>query len=212
MKKSYLIRVLFFYSIAAYSQSYMGEARINRMTKPAIINELPFNADVTEDAVRKRMSQFGYSPKKDDGYLIYKNVSLPELGPATYNLYFKTDRKSRKDQGTSLIYLLISDSYDAFVTEARDTAVIRNAKTFLNSFATPAQDVSIENEIRAKEEDVKKAEKRYNNAVEDGKDLEEKRKKIEKNIEENKKEQEQRRLDIERQKQALEAARARRRQ
>ena len=62
------------------------------------------------------------------------------------------------------------------------------------------------------EESVKKAEKRYNNAVDDGNDLEKRRRKIEDDIAQNKKDQEQRRIEVDRQKQALEAARNRRKQ
>ncbi len=213
MKKiSALLLVLSICIISAKAQSYTGETKINKMAKMAIINELPFTADVTEDAVKKKMSQLGYTGKKDNGYMVYKNVSLPEIGTATYNLYFKTERKSRQQKEVSLIYMLITDSYDAFVTEERDAEVISNGKRFLNSFNTPAQDVAIENDIKDQEDNLKKAEKRYNNAVSDGKDLEEKRKKIERDIEDNKKDQEQRRVDVEKQKQVLDAARARRRQ
>ena len=199
-------------TITSSGQSYTGETKINKLQKMAVINELPYNADVTEDAVKKKMSQLGYSSKKDNGYLAYKNVTLPELGTATYNLYFKTERKSKKDQETSLVYMLISDQYDAFLTESRDAEVISNGKRFLNTFNTPAQDVSIENDIKAQEDNLKKAEKKYNNAVDDGKSLDDKRRKIEKDIEDNKKEQEQKRADMETQRQVLETARSKRRQ
>lgn len=213
MKKSYLLLLpVFLWAVTASAQSYTGETKINKLPKTAIINELPFSEDVTEEAIKKRMSQLGYTSKKDNGYLVYKNVNLPELGTSSYNLYFKSERKSKKEQQTSLIYMLISDSYDAFLSESRDMQVINNGKTFLNSFGTPAQDVSIENNIKSEEENLKKAEKKYNNSVDDGKDLEEKKRKIEKDIEENRKDQEQRKVDLDRQRQAVEAAKARRRQ
>ncbi len=145
--------------------------------------------------------------------MMYKNVNIPELGPGTYNLYFKTERKGRKDKETTLLYMLISDSYDAFIDEQRDSAgVISRGKSFLNTFNLPAQDVYIENDIKEQEDNLRKAEKRYSSAVSDGNDLEKKRRKIENDIEDNKKEQEQRRIEVERQKQVLESARAKRRQ
>jgi len=201
-----------FFVTRAVSQSYTGETKINKMPKLAIINELPFAEDVTEDAVKKKMSELGFTSKKDNGYLVYKNVALPELGTGTYNLYFKTEQKSRKEKASSLIYMLISDTYEAFVTESRDPSLISSGKVFLNSFNTPAQDVATENDIRDQEENLKKIEKKYNNAVEDGKSLEEKRKKIEKDILDNIKEQDQKKVDLERQRQVLETARAKRRQ
>ena len=199
-------------SLALKAQSYTGEAKINKLAKMAIINELPFDADVTEDAIKKKMTQLGYTSKKDNGYLVYRNVNLPELGPATYNLYFKTERKSKKEQQTSLIYMLISDTYDAFLTDSRDAQVVSKGKEFLNTFDKPAADVSVENNIKAEEENLKKAEKRYNNAIDDGKELEDKKRKIEKDIEDNRKEQEQRKVELQRQQQALEMAKSKRRQ
>ncbi|TDH20873.1 hypothetical protein EXU57_21000 [Segetibacter sp. 3557_3] len=210
MKKVYSLLCLLLICLAATSQSYTGQTKINKISKMAIINELPFNADVTEDAIKKRMSQLGLSAKKDNGYLVFKNVSLPELGPATYNLYFKSERKSKKEDESALLYMLISDSYDSFISESSDPELISNGKRFLNTFNTPAAGIAIENDIRTQEEGLKKAEKRYNNAVDEGRSLEEKRRKIDRDIEENRKDQEQKKVELERQRQAFEAARSKR--
>ena len=64
----------------------------------AVINELPYSADILEDAIKKKMTQLGFTGKQDNGYIVYKKVSMPTLGPGTYNLYFKADKKSRKEK------------------------------------------------------------------------------------------------------------------
>jgi hypothetical protein len=213
MKKIYILSVsILFLSFQSLAQSYVGEAKINRMPKMAIINELPYSPDVAENGIKKKMSQMGYTGKENDGYLVYKNVSMPDIGPGKYNLYFKADRKSKKDNSQSLVYMLISDSYDAFINETRDGDAVRNGKTFLNTLNVQAESASIDKEISTEEENLKKAEKRYNNAIDDGNDLEKKRRKLEEEIAENKKAQEQRKLDIEKQKLVLEAARNKRKQ
>ena len=106
--------------------------------------------------------------------------------------------------------MLISDNYEAFLSETRDMDVVSNAKTFLNSLNVQAEDVYIESEIAKQEEAVKKAEKNYNNAVDDGNSLEKKRHNLEEDIKKNKDEQEIKRLEIEKQKQLLDNARAKR--
>lgn len=194
------------------AQSYVGEAKINRMPKMAIINELPYSIQVSTNGIKKKMSQMGFTGKENNGYLVYKNVDLPELGPGKYNLYFKAEKKSKKEGDQSLVYMLISDSYDAFVDETRNAEVVSNGKMFLNTLNVQAESASVDKEILDAEESVKKAEKRYSNALDDGNDLEKRRRKIEDDISQNKKDQEQRRLDVDRQKQALEAARNKRKQ
>jgi hypothetical protein len=199
-------------SLHAFAQSYVGETKINKMPKMAIINELPYSPDVAQNGIKKKMSQMGLTGKENDGYLVYKNVDMPDIGPGKYNLYFKAERRNKKDNNQSLVYMLISDSYDAFINETRDGDAVRNGKTFLSTLNVQAESAAIDKEISIEEENVKKAEKRYNSAVDDGMDLEKKRRKLDAEIEQNRKEQEQRKLDIERQKQLLEAARNKRKQ
>jgi hypothetical protein len=210
MKKFYAALISLVLFSGARAQSYTGETKINSMQKLAVINEMPYAADITEGAIKKKMSQLGYSGKEEKGFIVYKNVSISSLGPATYNLYFKTERKSRKEKEQSSIYMLLSDNYDAFLNETRDLPVIDNAKTFLNSLSIQAEDVYIESEIVKQEEVVKKADKDYNNSVADGASLEKKRVNIEEDIKKNKEQQEIKRLETEKQKQLLEVARAKR--
>lgn len=210
MKKIYSVCIVFLLISNVHAQSYTGQTKINSMQKLAVINEMAYAADITEGAVKKKMSQLGYTAKEEKGFMVYKNVSIPSLGAATYNLYFKTEKKSRKEKEQSLVYLLLSDNYDAFLNETRDLTVIDNAKTFLNSLSVQAEDVYIESEITRQEDVVKKAEKDYNNTVEDGNSLEKKRQSLEEDIKKNKEKQEERRLDSEKQKQLLELARAKR--
>jgi hypothetical protein len=208
MKKIYFVLLaITVFCLQTIAQSYVGETKINKLPKMAIINELPYSPDVATNGIKKKMSQMGYTGKENDGYLVYKNV-----GPGKYNLYFKTERLSKKESSQSKVYMLISDSYDAFINETRDGDAVRNGKSFLNSLGVQAESASIDKEVLTEEENLKKAEKRYNNAVDDGNDLEKKRRKLEEDIAENKKAQELRKAEIEKQKQVVEAARNKRKQ
>ncbi len=210
MKNIFTLLILLITFVPSNGQAFTGETKIKSMNKMAVIYEMPFAAEITADAVKKKMSQLGYTNKDEKDFIAFKNVVIPSLGPGTYNLYFKTERRSKKEQDHSTVYMLLTDKYDAFLNETRDIEVINSAKTFLNSLSVQAEDVYVESEIAKHEEAVKKVEKDYNNSVEDGASLEKKRVNLEEDIKKNKEQQEQRRLETEKQKQLLLNARAKR--
>ncbi len=210
MKNIYFLVALVTISAGSFAQSYTGNTKIRSMNKMAVIYELPYEEEITAEAIKKKMSQLSYTSKNEKDFMVFKNVSLSNLGPATYNLYFKAERKSRKEKDKSMVYLLVSDTYDAFLNETNNNAVIENAKTFLNTLNVQAEDVFIESEITKHQEEVKKAEKEYENSVNDGNGLEKKRADVEEEIKKNKEQQEQRRQEVEKQKQQLDEARAKR--
>ena len=70
----------------------------------------------------------------------------------------------------------------------------------------------LEQQIVAQEDAVKKANKKYNNLVDDAASLEKKRKNIEKDIDDNKKAQTNQQTEIEKQKQKLDTLRSKRKQ
>jgi len=210
MKKLYTVVVFVAIVFAAHAQSYTGTTKINGLQKLAVINEMPFVADITEDAIKKKMSQMGHTPKEEKGYLVYRNITLPDVGSGSYNFYFKSEKKGKKDKETSLVYMLVSDKYDAFLDETREPEVITGARRFINTLGVQAEDVFIESEISKQDLVVKKAEKDFNNAVEDGLNLDKKMRDLEEDIKKNKGQQEQKRIELEKQKQLLLDARAKR--
>ena len=210
MKKLYTIVVCMATVIMAHAQSYTGTTKINGLQKLAVINEMPFAAEITEDAVKKKLGQMGFTAKEEKGYLVYRNITLPDVGSGTYNFYFKTEKKGKKDKETSLVYMLVSDKYDAFLDETREPEAITGARRFINSLNVQAEDVYIESEISKQDLVVKKAEKEWNNAVADGLSLDKKMRELEENIKKNKEQQEQKRQELEKQKQLLLDARAKR--
>lgn len=213
MKKIYLFLLLnCFGYYTSISQSYIAQTKFNHLQRMAIVNQLPYAADVAKNGIKKKMGELGFNGKEIDGYLAYKNIDIPDIGGGKYNLYFKTERKRKRENEESLVYLLISDSYDAFIDESRDAEVVNKGKAFMNTLNVQVESASIDKEILQHEENVRKAEKRYNNTIDEANDLEKKKRKLEADIEQNKKEQEQRKAEIETQKQLLDAVRNKRKQ
>lgn len=154
----------------------------------------------------------GYKGKESKGFMVYKGVKLADIGNDSYDLYFMADRLSRKNKDNSTLTLLISKGFESFISDSTDAAVMNNAKKYLDSIKLMIAAYDLELQIQAQEDAVKKADKKYTNLVEDGDNLEKKRKSIEKDIEDNKKDQANQKTETEKQRQILETLRGKRKQ
>lgn len=183
-----------------------------KINRQAVVNEMPFPEKTIRDAVENKMQQLGYKGKESKGFMVYKGVRLAELGTESYDLYFMADRISRKNKDNSTLTMLISKGYDNFVSDTSDATLINNGKQYLNGIRDMIAAYDLELQIQAQEDAVAKADKKYNNLVEDGESLEKKRKNIEKDIEDNKKNQANQKSETEKQRQILETLRGKRKQ
>ena len=121
----------------------------------------------------------------------------------------KVERKSRRDKDESVVYLVMKSSESNLISLA-DSDIKDKAKSFLNNLSPVIEAFSLEQEIIAQEEAVKKAEKKYNSLHDDLQDLEKRKKKLEDSIEDNKKDQDKQRNEIEKQKDVLEKMKGKR--
>lgn len=198
--------------IAATAQSRTATVEYQKVNRQAVVAEIPFPEKTIRDAIDNKMEQMGYKGKDSKGFTVYKGVRMPELGSDSYDLYFMADRKSRKEKENSTLTLMITKGFDSFVSDSTDARVMNNAKNYLDSIRNMIAAYDLEQQIIAQEDAVKKADKKYNNLVDDGVSLEKKKKNIEKDIEDNKKDQANQQAEIEKQKQILETLRGKRKQ
>ena len=152
----------------------------------------------------------GYKGKDVKGFTVYKGVRLADLGSDSYDLYFSADRKSRKEKEYSTLTLMIAKGFDSFVADSTDSRLMSNAKNYLDTIKVMIGAYDLEQQIIAQEDAIKKADKKYTNLIEDGQDLEKKRKNIENDIAENIKNQANQKAETEKQRQILETLRAKR--
>ena len=171
---------------AIKAQAYSGQSDYNKNMISAAINEIPYEEGTVDDAIAAKFKSLGYSSKNAGDYKVFKGVTLPELGPDTYDLYFKTDRKSKKEKGRTVIYLLISKGNEVFIAEAADAALFASAKNFLNNFVDNVAAADLEVQISTQQEVIKKASKKLNNLTDEGQDLLKKQAKINEQISDNK--------------------------
>ena len=208
----YIFSFIFIVVLYATStaQSRTATVEYQKINRQSVVNEIPFPEKTIRDAINEKMEQMGYKGKDSKGFTVYKGVRISDLGNDSYDLYFMADRKSRKEKENSTLTLMISKGFDDFASDSSDDRLIKNAKGYLDSIVNIIAAYDLEQQIIAQEDAVKKADKRYTSFIDDGQNLEKKRKNIEQDIEDNKKNQTGQQAEIEKQKQILDTLRGKR--
>ncbi|MBA3674355.1 MAG: hypothetical protein H0W75_05250 [Chitinophagaceae bacterium] len=210
MKKYiYTIAALLLFHTNLFSQARYVFIDFKDGQKPALQNDVSYSEKVVSGAIKTKLGKMGYKGKESKGFDVYRGVTLPELGAGTYDLYFKVDRKSKKEKDISTVTMLISRGNEVYITEAEDSQTINNAKSFLDNLFVSAAAYSLDQEIASQLDAVNKAEKKYKNLIDDADDLQKRKRKIEQQIEDNLKDQKNQQAEIEKQKQFLETLKAR---
>jgi hypothetical protein len=211
MKKLiYTLIAILLFNITGSSQARYVFIDFKDGQRPAIVNEFSYPENTVSKAIRDKMEKSGFKGKDSKGYTVYKNVTLPELGAGTYDVYFKVDRKSKKEKDMSAVTMLVSRGNEVYISEAEDAQTINNAKIFLDNLIPKVQAFDLEQQITGQQDAVTKAEKKYKNLLDDADDLQKKKRKIEQQIEDNYKDQKDQQSEIEKQKQIFETLKAKR--
>jgi len=212
--KTLLIAITMFVSASAMAQiTRQGTVEFNKQQVPCYIIDLPYNTSVAQDAIRERFKKMGVSGKEKKGFWEYRNVTIPEISSSPIDAFIKVERPSRKEKESSIVYMIVNP-VGLTATAAGSTTVANFAAgsdSFLTGLAATTLDYSLELDIQKQDDEVKKAEKKYNNLVEDGEDMQKKLKKLQEDIVENTKRQQQQTAEVQKQKEALIQMQARRR-
>ena len=213
MKKLLLAAIVSFFSIAAFAQINAMEGKIEyqKGDKAVAIIELPYHPDVVEDALKDYMAKKGLKNDKSKGFYTYKSTKLTNADAENNDLYFKVERKSRRDKDVAIVYLLVGRPGENVALRATDDKYkIDEGREFLNAMVPSIEAYNLEVEIKQQEETVKKAEKKLTSLEDDQKDMEKKIKALQDKLEENKIEQKKQVEEVAKQKGALEAMLGRR--
>jgi hypothetical protein len=210
MKKLLLSLIAVCAVTAIFAQARYTTAEFQKVMRPAIVADVPFPEKTISNAIEDKMGKMGYKGKSVKGFTMYSGVHLNELGSGNYDMYFMVDRVSRKDKGNSTVTLMLSSGFDAFVSDSSDATLINNAKTYMNSLRDMVAAYDLELQIAEQEDVIKKADKKYNGLVDDGTDLQKKKRKIEEQIVENTAAQAAQKTEAEKQRQVLETLKAKR--
>lgn len=212
MKKA-ILSLLFIsglaYSANSQSRSVEGVAEFQGKKVPAAVIEFPYSQDKVEDAIAEKMATKGHKPTKAKDYKLYRSVSVgSEKKP--YDVYVKTERKSRREKESSVVYIVLVQPNEPGSHEATGSAAaVIAGKEFLNDYSEHVVEYNFQLEIIEQENVVKKLEKKQTSLRSDSTDLVAKSKLLDEKILENSNDLLKQRGEIEKQRLTLEAIKAR---
>jgi hypothetical protein len=217
MKRMYtLMGFVLLFSGAAFSQAYEGSIEYNKKKQQAIQIDYSYSQEAVENAIVQKIEKMGYKAKaekgmfnKDKGFIVFKNAFVTDISDNSMDYIIKVDRKSRKEKDETTLYLIMSKD-DVNALSAMDASAVGKAKSFLNNLLPEIEEANLELEIKAQDETVVKAEKKFKSLQDDQQSLEKKIKGLQADLEKNIKDQENQQKEIENQKTALELLKGKR--
>ncbi|MDB5275996.1 MAG: hypothetical protein JWR61_951 [Ferruginibacter sp.] len=212
MKQLYFAVMATAICLTSFAQSRVATADYQKTKQPGIETDVPFSEKTITSSLEDYFQKLGYKGKDTKGYMTYRGVHLPQLGPGSYDLYFKADRKSRKEKDACTVTMLISGGFDKFIGDTTNAALIDSAKNYLNGLTVRVAAYDLEQQIVDQEDAVKKAAKSLSSLTETADDLQKKKSKLENDIAENIKKQASQKTEMEKQQQILQTLKEKRRQ
>lgn len=212
MKK--LINILFltlFVSVTANCQAHYVFINFKDAQKPAIQSEFSYPERTVNDAIQDRLNKMGFKGKDVKGYTVYRGVVLPEFDNQPYDLYFKVDRKSRKEKDVAVVNMMISSGNENFISDSSDSRTINNAKNYLDNLKSSIAAYDLQQQVNGQQDALNKAEKKYKSLQSDADDLQKRKRKLEQQIEDNQKAQKDQQAEVEKQRQLFESIKSRQR-
>jgi len=207
---SFLLPVCLLMGVTGIAQSYEGTVEFDKKKQQAFVIDYAYSPEAVENAFVQKIEKLGYSSKtekglfnKNKGFVVFKGTVISEIDPVQRDYMVKVEKKSRKDDNASTLYLLIM-SADQNQIPVMKTDEVAKAKSFLNNMLPDIEEAKLEIEIKGNEESVVKAEKKF-------KDLQDEKAGLEKKLKANAEEIEKQTKAIEMQRGSLDALKAKRR-
>jgi hypothetical protein len=186
MKNIFSCSLLFIALLATTAMHAQGAHDANvhfaKTDRPGIIAEFPYSQGIVENALRARLEAAGIrKPKSEKGFESYQGVSWADMAPGQVDVYTKVDGKDNQ----STVVLLVSKGYDNYVSASSDPALNAKLKAWLDALLPDIQAGQRVADIGAQEEAVRRAEKAYKDADNDGNKLARDRERIDKELADN---------------------------
>ena len=195
MKTISILIATFMINGILFSQARLASTEYQKTVQPAVEISYPYPEKTVSKAFENKLEKMGYKGKESKGYMVYKGVRMAELGPDSYDLYIKTERKSKKEKDESVVTMMISSGNNIFVRD-NTAPVFAHAQTFLDSQMVMVEAYDLEVKVAEQEEVIKKTNKKMKNLTDEAEDLQKKKRKIEEDIEANLKAQENQKAEV----------------
>lgn len=171
------------------AQAYDGKLDYQKTQQPVAIIELSYTQDVVEDGIKDYMVKRGIKSSSAKGFTVFRSARLDSNDTDLSDLYFKIERKGRKEKDVTIITLLpTKPNQDILAVSGDSTAGLRieKAKSFLNQIAPSLDAHNTDVQFLAQQEVLKKSQKKLNSLMNDQNDLEKKIRKIQADQDQNK--------------------------
>jgi hypothetical protein len=146
-----------------------------------LVADYDFHPGTVEAALKERLEKAGLSNRSSTkGFISYKGITWPEIGPDKMDVYTRVDGKGEK----STVTLLVSKGYNNFISEATDEQTVMRLKMFLNDFLVDATAYNLRLAIKRQEEVVQLAERDMRDKAKSGEDLAQEMKRLQQRMEE----------------------------
>ena len=189
-----------------------GRLEFDKGQKVAAVIEVPYDEEVVEKAIKDFMSKKGVKSDKSKGFLVFKNAKVVDEDLEVADLYFKVDRKSRKEKNESRVSLVVGrPGENVGLRTADDRHQIDNAVSLLNAMIATVNSYGLDAEIAAQEEILKKAERRLRSIEDDQADTQKRIKNLEDKLEELRTDQRKQIDEVAKQRSTLDAMKSRKR-
>ena len=175
---------------------------------------LPYSEEIAEGAIVQKLKEIGYNPESKgslfwktntiDGYYTFKGVALRDLSGQVVDLYFKVERKSKKDKEQSYVYMMVSKSEEQFISSETDSLIYVSSTNFLNRFAEYGASYKLDVDIRNQDGIMQAAQKKHTRLRDDEADYVKKITDFESKLKNNREQQETQLKVIEAEKKKLE--------
>ena len=198
------------FSVSMFAQSYESSVEYGKKKQQAIAIDYAYSQEAVENAIIQKIEKMGFKAKeekgmfnKDKGFIVFKNALIPEISDDRMDYILKADRKSRKEKDETTLYVIMQkDGENAL--PAMEAYNVGKAKGFVNGLTPEIEEASLELQIKAQDDEVVKAEKKFKDLQDEKADLE---KKLQKNADEIEKQQKY----VENQRAALDGLKSKRR-
>jgi hypothetical protein len=207
MKKLLISLSFLVIAVLSYGQAHDGLVEFQNVPRAAAVIELPYTTDIVNSAMNDYLSKKGKAKGSDiKGFNTYRNTQAQQTDSANADLYFRVERKSRKEKQITILSLLLTTSQDVTPPNTNVHYLsMDEAKSFLNTLTLAISAYDLELQIKEQNQVVTKSESKYQSLVKHGSDLDKKRIGIENDIIENKQDQRNQTTEMELQKQKLAA-------
>jgi hypothetical protein len=181
--------VIFVFKSGIKAQAYDGKLDYQKTQQPVAIIELSYSQDVVEDGIKDYMVKRGYKSSSAKGFTVFRSARLDSSEMDLSDLYFKIDRKGRKEKDITVITLLPTRPNQDILAVSGDSTEgtrIDKAKSFLNKIAPSLDAHNTDVQFLAQQEVLKKSQKKLISLQNDQNDLEKKIRKIQADQDQNK--------------------------